>query len=63
MEKKLWMVVRVSDEGFVGVVGVFDNVDAARDCYSDMDYGEIIKVHHYDVQSTYVPPTDRPEEN
>lgn len=63
MDKKLWIVVRVDDDGFVGVVGVYDNNDAARDCYEALDYGEIIRLHHYPVQSTYTPETDEDEED
>ena len=62
MSEKLWVVVRVDDDAFVGVVGVYDNVDAARACYADLDYGEIIKVHHYEVQSEYVPEKEESED-
>lgn len=62
MDKQLWLVVRV-DDGFLGVVGLFDNVDAARSCYEDLDCSEIIRVHHYHVQSEYVPENEENEDD
>ena len=59
MEQKLFIVVRTSDADAdeVNVLGIYDNVDAARQCVYDKG-GEIIRPHHYPIQSTYDPEYD-----
>lgn len=60
MEQKLWMVVRTSDADVyeVGVLGVFDNREAAYKCGYANDYCTVIALHHYPVQSKFEPETE-----
>jgi hypothetical protein len=58
MEKNLWVVVSSDNDGYIGVIGVYSNREAAinaRDSNNWPNVPEIINLDWYEVQSEYTP--------